>query len=244
MAHVSSPRVIMNSRWISISAKRRIKASLETTSKLMSENLFPSILHASMCFLLMFQLDAWYPPIEATSCSNILTFLAPGELRYVLWCGFPWVLPGSLPGLDDLDDLGVHPWLRKPPILSVLKKGQLSWWEMMGDDGRRNMNTSMTVVKKTYSEPKPWLNHGSSHQSPAPGVITPVVTWALKAWLTLKGSWASLGAPSLGALGLPRSARIRAAVKKSRSTWKGIQTKTLDLPWTKCFIMNHHVSSL
>ena len=37
---------------------------------------------------------------------------------------------------------------------------------MMGDDGRRNMNTSMTVVKKTYSEPKPWLNHGSSHQSP------------------------------------------------------------------------------
>ena len=39
-------------------------------------------------FLLMFQLDAWYPPIEATSCSNILTFLAPGELRYVLWCGF------------------------------------------------------------------------------------------------------------------------------------------------------------
>ena len=224
MAHVSSPRVIMNSRWISISAKRRIKASLETTSKLMSENLFPSILHASMCFFAYVSVGR----MVSSHWSHVMFqhLDVPGA-RWTSLCPLvrvSWVLPGSLPGLDDLDDLGVPPWLRKPPILSVLKKGQLSWWEMMGDDGRwwemmgddgrRNMNTSMTVVKKRYSEPKPWLNHGSSHQSPAPGVTTPVVTWALKAWLTLKGSWASLGAPSLGALGLPRSARIRAAVKK------------------------------
>ena len=99
-----------------------------------------------------------------------------------------------------------------------------SWWEMM------------LLVEGTWTPRCPSSIHGSSIYDQPPGVTTPVVTWASKAWWTLKGSWASRAAPSLGAFRPPRSAARKDA-------WKGTEKMTQltwDFPEVNGF---HHVSS-